>query len=132
MVDRDRRHLVLWSRTALWFVALCVTLVVVQFGEEGESVGKTFELEEESDDIFNSTLENELEGSGTLSPDVLREAVLAIETRLKGLESKSKKQWNTTTSRSGIAFCLHPSFQFATPPEGSPALAHAMKAIAPF
>jgi hypothetical protein len=99
MVERDRRHLVLWSRTAFWFVALCVTLVVVQFGEEGESVGKTFELEEESDDIFNSTLEKELEGSGTLSPDVLREAVLAIQTRLKGLESKSNKQWNTTTNR---------------------------------
>lgn len=99
MVERDRRHLVLWTRTAFWFIALCVALVVVQFGEEGESVGRTFELEEDSDEVFNNTLENELEGQGTLSPEVLREAVLAIQTRLKDLQSKSNKEWNTTTNR---------------------------------
>ncbi len=102
MVERDRRQLVLWTRTAFWFVALCAALVVVQFGEEGESVGKTFELEDESDEIFNSTLENELQGQGTLSPEVLREAVFVIEAHLKGLESKSHRQWNTTTSRSSL------------------------------
>jgi hypothetical protein len=102
MVERDRRQLVLWTRTAFWFVALCAALVVVQFGEEGESVGKTFELEDEGEEIFNNTLENELEGQGTVSPDVLREAVFVLEARLKGLESKSHRQWNTTTSRSSL------------------------------
>ena len=94
MLER-RRQLALWSRTAFWFVTLCVAVVLIQLGEEQST--DRFELDQ-NDGIFNSSFENELE-SGPVSPVFLRQAVNIIQGGLKALEARTNTQWNSTTSR---------------------------------
>ena len=96
MLER-RRQLALWTRSAFWFCSLCVALVIVQMGEEQERDDVRFELDQD-DGIFNSSFANELD-SGPVSPDVLREAVVMIESGLKAFESRSNQDWNATNSR---------------------------------
>ena len=98
MVER-RRQLALWSRTAFWFVVLCVAVVVIPFEEEQEQGRQRFELDQ-NDGIFNASFENQLE-SGPVSPVFLREAVMMVQSGLKTLKSRTNTQWNATTSRFG-------------------------------
>ena len=72
--------------------------MIVQFGAEEEDRSERFELDA-TDGIFNATFENQLE-SGPVSPVFLRQAVMMVENGLKTFESRTKHQWNDTTSRS--------------------------------
>lgn len=113
MQERDRRARLqtLGSRAAFWFIALCVSVALIQFNESDRNAERILELEEDplsdesSDEIFNSSFEAEL-GGKPVTPNLLRDAIIAIKDGLVLYEAKSKRRWNATTSRSPTIICI--------------------------
>mmetsp|Transcript_45039 Transcript_45039/g.119788 ORF Transcript_45039/g.119788 Transcript_45039/m.119788 type:complete len:231 (-) Transcript_45039:42-734(-) len=100
-VFRREKRLTILFRVAFWSVALTVAVALVLFNAGNDQDGRAVSLDEvvPSEEIFNESFVKELGGGNAISPQVLSDAIVQIESGLKRMEARSKHRWNATTYR---------------------------------